>query len=112
MREFRTKSIEEKDRLAERKVHPTRVEDVGEGEEAVQEFIYILEEDVPVEDILRVLKEQPIDESEKEDEKSEPEADEGKDESENKETDSEENKESDKEENTESDKEKSEEKTS
>jgi len=47
MKEFRTKSVKEKERLAERKVLPTRVED--------NEFIYELEEDVPVEDILREL---------------------------------------------------------
>ena len=51
MREFRTKSIEEKERLEEKKVVPTRVEN--------GEYIYIVEEDVPIEDILSSLKEKP-----------------------------------------------------
>ena len=46
MKKFRTKSIKEKDRLAERKILPTSVEG--------KEFVYLLEEDVSIEDILRV----------------------------------------------------------
>lgn len=59
MKEFRTKDVRERDRLAERKIIPTRVED--------DEFIYELEEDVPVDDILRELNSVDAEESKDED---------------------------------------------